>query len=159
MRPATWPGLARALLLALWVLSVLAPAARAGETTVAATIDSGARRHHFQLELAVTSDQRARGLMGRRDLAADGGMLFIFPTVARQVMWMKNTPLPLDMLFLAADGRIAHIVERTVPFSTARISSRRPVKAVLELRGGTAGRLGLKVGDRLTAPALRLPLK
>ena len=115
--------------------------------------------HHFQIELAITADQRARGLMGRRDLAPDGGMLFIFPAVARQVMWMKNTPLPLDMLFLDADGRIVRIVERTVPFSTAHISSRRPVKAVLELRGGTAGRLGLKVGDRLTAPALDRPLK
>ncbi|MEC8676191.1 MAG: DUF192 domain-containing protein [Pseudomonadota bacterium] len=156
MRPAPWRGLARA-----WVLVLLmwAAPAWAGEATVTATIDSGAARHHFQIELAITADQRARGLMGRRDLAPDGGMLFIFPAVARQVMWMKNTPLPLDMLFLDADGRIVRIVERTVPFSTAHISSRRPVKAVLELRGGTAGRLGLKVGDRLTAPALDRPLK
>ncbi len=105
--------------------------------------------HDFRVELAITNDQQATGLMYRRTLAQDAGMLFVYSSVAPVSMWMKNTFIPLDMLFIAADGRITHIAERTVPQSTELIGSNGPVRAVLELNGGTASRFGIKPGDRV----------
>lgn len=110
---------------------------------------SGGERHHFDVELAVTAQQRSLGLMFRKDLAPDAGMLFIYPRPQVITMWMQNTPLPLDMIFIGQDNRIARIVERTIPYSTATISSGQVVKAVLEVNGGTADRLGLQVGDKV----------
>ncbi|MEX0924228.1 MAG: DUF192 domain-containing protein [Rhodovibrionaceae bacterium] len=106
-------------------------------------------RHRFDIELAVTAQQRSLGLMFRKDLAADAGMLFIYPRPQVITMWMQNTPLPLDMIFIGQDNRIAKIVERTIPYSTATISSGQTVKAVLEVNGGAAERLGFEVGDRV----------
>lgn len=108
--------------------------------------EAGAR-HSFRIELAVTSRQQAQGLMYRRAMAADAGMLFIYPAERALAMWMKNTVIPLDMLFIAGDGRVVKLVDRTVPYSLTTISSDGPAKAVLELNGGTAARLGLKAGD------------
>lgn len=105
-------------------------------------------RHGFRIELAETSRQQQQGLMFRRSLASDAGMLFIYRPRQRVSMWMKNTVIPLDMLFIAEDGRIVKIVERTVPLSLTTISSDRPVRAVLELNGGTVSRLGISTGDR-----------
>ncbi len=104
----------------------------------------------FHVELAETSEQRSRGLMYRRTLAPDAGMLFLFPVHERPTMWMANTWLPLDMLFLAADGRIVDIFPNTVPRSRLVISSPHPARMVLELRGGTARRLGIAPGDRIS---------
>ena len=87
--------------------------------------------------------------MFRRRLAPDAGMLFLFPPGDRPTMWMVDTWLPLDMLFVNAEGRIVHIVPNTVPRSRLTISSPKPASMVLELRGGTARRLGLATGDRL----------
>lgn len=107
-------------------------------------------RHEFDVELAVNPDQRAQGLMYRRMMAADVGMLFDFGArPQRASMWMKNTFIPLDMLFITGDGRIESIVERTVPHSLETVSSRGPVRAVLELNGGTVARLGIAPGDRV----------
>jgi len=106
-------------------------------------------RHSFDVELALTPDQQARGLMFRREMAADAGMLFIYPGTSRISMWMANTLLPLDMLFIAPDGTITRIVERTVPLSRDTISSGGFIKAVLELNAGTASRLGIKRGDKV----------
>ena len=110
---------------------------------------SGGKRHHFDVELAVTVQQRALGLMFRKDLAPDAGMLFIYPRPQIITMWMQNTPLPLDMIFIGQDNRIEKIVERTIPYSTNTISSGHTVKAVLEVNGGTASRLGFQVGDKV----------
>jgi len=110
---------------------------------------SGGARHAFTVELARTSEQRAQGLMYRRALARDRGMLFIYPRVQDVAMWMKNTYIPLDMLFIAPDGRIVKIVERTVPHSLRTIGSGQPVKGVLELAGGSVDRLGIAPGDRV----------
>jgi hypothetical protein len=82
-------------------------------------------------------------------MAADAGMLFDFKQDQLIAMWMRNTRLPLDMLFIARDGRIVNVRERTVPFSEESIYSSGPVRAVLELNGGSAQRLGLKPGDRV----------
>jgi len=110
------------------------------------------RRHGFEVELAVTPQQQTQGLMFRRALKADAGMLFDFHKVKPVAMWMKNTLLPLDMIFIADDGRIAGIAERTIPQSLDIISSPGAVRAVLEVNGGTAEKLGLKVGDRVDYP-------
>ncbi len=111
--------------------------------------------HAFTVELALTDAQKTQGLMFRRALAADAGMLFVYDSDREIAMWMYNTFIPLDMLFLAADGRVVHVHERAVPQSTATISSRQPARGVLELPGGTAARLGLKAGDRVIHPLLK----
>lgn len=116
-------------------------------------IVSGDDRHAFDVEMAVTPEQRSQGLMFRRALAPDAGMLFDFgKPEQRATMWMRNTYIPLDMLFISGDGRIESIAERTVPFSLETISSRGPVRGVLELNGGTVSRLGIAPGDRIEHP-------
>lgn len=107
------------------------------------------RRHVFRVEVARTPDQQTVGLMFRENVPEDGGMLFDWGSPRESSMWMKNTLVSLDMLFIAADGRIHRIAERTVPHSLAPISSRGPVRATLELAAGTAERLGIRVGDRV----------
>jgi uncharacterized membrane protein (UPF0127 family) len=116
-------------------------------------IDTAKGSQRFNIELALTPAQQEQGLMFRRSMAADAGMLFVFPATAPQIFWMHNTLIPLDMLFIAADGRIADIHERAVPMSDATIASKVPVLAVLELNGGTVSRLGIKVGDLVRHPA------
>ena len=106
-------------------------------------------RHAFDVEVMRTDADRARGLMYRRTMAADHGMLFDFERVLPVTMWMKNTYLPLDMVFIRADGTIARVVADTEPLSTAIISSGEPVLGVLELNAGTAAKLGIRPGDRV----------
>ncbi len=106
----------------------------------------------FTVELAATPEDRTRGLMFRRKLDADAGMLFDFETDAPVAMWMKNTLIPLDMLFIDAGGRIVNIHQRAVPGSLASIPSAGPVRAVLELNGGTVARLKIRPGDRVIHP-------
>ncbi len=105
--------------------------------------------HRFTVELALSDEERSRGLMFRRTMPADEGMLFDFGREMPVAMWMQNTILPLDMLFIRSNGTIAHIAERTTPFSTETIPSRFPVRFVLELNAGTAERLRLQRGDRV----------
>ena len=112
-------------------------------------IETAAGAQHFAVELAVTPEERAQGLMFRQRLAADAGMLFLYPAARPVSMWMKNTAIPLDMLFIGDDGRIQQIAERAIPESTATISSIEPARAVLELNGGTAARLNIQVGDHV----------
>jgi hypothetical protein len=101
----------------------------------------------FTVELALTPENRATGLMDRQSMAADHGMLFRFDQTRDVLMWMKNTPLSLDMLFIAENGQIARIAENTVPFSETIIPSGSPVRYVLELNAGTAAKTGVAVGD------------
>ncbi len=126
---------------------VLVVAAGAGLHAEPLTIESGGESHAFDIDVARTPAERSRGLMFRKDLAEDYGMLFDFGADAEVTMWMKNTYVPLDMLFIDADGTIHRIAKRTSPFSLEPIPSRGPVKAVLELPGGTAERLGISAGD------------
>lgn len=109
---------------------------------------SGAR-HHFDVELALTERQQAQGLMFRRSMPADAGMLFVSPREREITMWMKNTFIPLDMIFADSSGRIVSIAKRAVPQSLEVISSRRPAQYVLEVNGGVTDRLGIAAGDRL----------
>lgn len=141
----------RGVFLLALALAAFAPAdAQRGATfnRSALTIASaGGREHAFEVELALSPDQKSQGLMHRREMAPDAGMLFVYGTPQLTSMWMQNTYLPLDMLFIAGGGRIVHIVERTVPLSTAIVSSRERVVAVLELNAGTVARLGFAKGD------------
>ncbi len=107
------------------------------------------QRHRLEVELALTGEQHAQGLMYRRSLAEDAGMLFLYRGAGILSMWMKNTPIPLDMMFIAPDGRIVDIAERTVPYSLETVSSRFAASAVLEVNGGTVARLGIQPGDRV----------
>ena len=117
------------------------------------TIEAATGTHRFDVELAVLPEQRAQGLMFRDRLPADSGMLFIYPEDQMVAMWMKNTLIPLDMIFIARDGRIVRIAERTVPGSLATIDSGGLARGVLEVNGGTAARLGIRPGDRVVHPA------
>lgn len=105
--------------------------------------------HHFSVEVMRTEAQRERGLMFRRYLPPDRGMLFDFKTVRPVMMWMKNTYLPLDMVFISRAGIVTSIAEDTEPLSERIIPSGGPVYAVLELNAGTAARIDLKPGDRV----------
>lgn len=109
-------------------------------------------RHGFTVEVATTYEQLSQGLMYRRTMAADAGMLFDFGEDKPVSMWMKNTLIPLDMVFVARDGRVMGVTARTIPGSLEVISSPGPVRGVLELNGGTAERLGIRAGDRLIHP-------
>ena len=104
-------------------------------------------RHAFDVEIAATEAERQRGLMFRHALAPDAGMLFDYGAPVRVSMWMKNTLIPLDMLYIASDGRIVHIVERTIPHSLVALSAGRSIRAVLEVNAGTVARLELRPGD------------
>ncbi|MBR0653816.1 DUF192 domain-containing protein [Plastoroseomonas arctica] len=117
------------------------------ERLVIATRDG--RRIDFNVEMALGPDQQMVGLMFRTALADDEGMIFDWGAARESAMWMRNTLIPLDMVFIAADGRIHRIAERTVPLSLATVESRGPVRATLELAGGAAERLNLRVGDRV----------
>jgi uncharacterized protein len=106
----------------------------------------------FGVEMAVTPEEQARGLMFRRELPEKQGMLFDFQREQPTSFWMKNTYIPLDVIFIRADGRILRIAENTVPLSEALVPSGGPVRAVLEVIGGTAKKLGIAPGDRVVHP-------
>ncbi|MGF6177065.1 DUF192 domain-containing protein [Ensifer sp. 4252] len=105
--------------------------------------------HELTVELAIDAEQREQGLMFRRSMAPDHGMLFDFGETRRVMMWMKNTYLALDMLFIDKNGTVRTIHQDAVPFSEAIIDSREPIAYVLELNAGTVKRFGIKPGDRL----------
>lgn len=108
--------------------------------------------HRFRVEVARTAEQRMEGLQGRREMAADAGMLFVLDPPTRAAMWMKNTFIALDMVFIDDSGRIVGIREKTEPLSLEVIRAPAPVRAVLELNAGTAQREGLRIGDRVRHP-------
>ena len=113
--------------------------------------------HNFTLEIADEPDERATGLMARERLSDDHGMLFVFESDRVVNMWMQNTPEPLDMLFANATGEIMHIEAMTEPFSQTIRSSGTPVRFVLELRGGLAKDLNIRVGDVMQHPQIVSP--
>ena len=113
------------------------------------TIFSKYGNHKFQVEVAKTISQQRRGLMYRRSMDRDAGMLFVYSVPQILKMWMKNTLLPLDLLFIDTNGLIASVKERATPGSEQTISSGEPAIAVLELNGGTVSRLNIVPSDRV----------
>ena len=106
----------------------------------------------FSVEVATTEEEKQTGLMYRKELADGKGMLFDFNPEQEVSMWMKNTYVSLDMIFIRADGRILRIAENTEPLSTKIISSKGPARAVLEVVAGTAQKYGIRPGDRVGHP-------
>lgn len=140
----------RIVLAALVLLTIaVAPAAAQELAVEPLTIVTASGRHAFKVEMAVTPAEQAKGLMFRRELASDRGMLFPYPREQEATFWMKNTYISLDMVFIRADGTVRRIAERTEPLSEATVYSGGPVLAVLELPAGTAERIGLRPGDRV----------
>ena len=109
-------------------------------------------RHVFQTYIARLPEERSRGLMFVTELASNEGMLFDSGKTEETAMWMRNTPLSLDMLFLLDDGTVGRIERETVPYSRKLIPSGVPTRAVLEINGGIAGELGIREGDRAIHP-------
>lgn len=147
----------RAILTAL-ALSLALPMAacssdaseEASAATIPVTINAAGKAHVFNVEVARTDEEQDRGLMFRTSLPADGGMIFPFKKPRIGIFWMKNTPIPLDMIFIRADGSIDRIAENTIPESLEPVVSGGEVSAVLELAGGTAARLGIDETAKVT---------
>ena len=139
-------------LAALFLL--LPPAAGQEAAREALSIVTDAGEHAFQVEIADDPRERAVGLMFRRAMPADAGMLFDFMEEQPASFWMRNTYIPLDMIFIKADGTIDSIGERTTPLSEKSVPSKGAVRFVLEINGGLSDRLGIEAGDRVTGPAM-----
>ena len=123
--------------------------------TIPLTVTTAAGARTFKVKIARTVEDQAKGLMYRTDIARDGGMLFTpYPAEGgpprEASFWMKNTPTPLDIVFIRSDGTIATIAENTVPFSETPVPSGEPVSAVLEILGGRSAELGIAEGDRVS---------
>jgi hypothetical protein len=114
------------------------------------TVDTPRGPVRFTVEIAADNSSRMKGLMFRKEMAPDSGMLFEFPDDHFRSFWMRNTILSLDMLFIRADGTISSIFENATPFSDSVITSREPVRAVLEINGGRSAALGIKAGEKVT---------
>ena len=136
-------------------LRPLPAAAEAGLSKDEAVLVTGTGSYRFTVEIAADDEARARGLMFRKRLGAREGMLFLYESERPISMWMKNTYIPLDMVFIHTDGRVERIAENTEPFSEEIIPSGAPVMAVLEIRAGTAAAIGLKPGDRVMHPRFK----
>jgi len=145
-----WLIFKKALLGAMALLLISVTAACSNENR--ATIITSKGAVGFNVELALTQSERAQGLMFRQQLADDAGMLFDFGEEREVAFWMRNTFIPLDMIFIAADGTIKSIYANARPQDDTPISSGVPVRFVLEIPGGRAAAAGIKVGDRLEHP-------
>ncbi len=116
----------------------------------ALTIETAAGKDYvFEVEMALTGEQQARGLMHRTHMNSDAGMLFLFDGEGPRTFWMKDTLIPLDMIFIARDGTINHIHHSAKPQDKTHITSSHPAMAVLEINGGLSGTLGIKEGDKV----------
>ena len=154
MKNTLWVQFWRVVVLFLTVPAPIdAGEARDSHSDSMLTIATRSARHVFTIELAKTPAEMERGLMFRTALAPDRGMLFLYADDRPVSFWMKNTYIPLDLFFIDRHGAIVGIAERAVPLSTALIPSEMPVRAVLEVNGGTAQRLGIAVGDKVEHPA------
>ena len=131
--------------------SAPAPAASvhpvSGLAVIPLTVTSGDERIAFSVEVADTPEAQARGLMFRTDLGDNEGMIFPYDGTRAQRFWMKNTPLPLDIIYIGPNRRISNIAAETEPYSLEPVYSVGPVLGVLELRGGRAAELGIEPGD------------
>jgi uncharacterized protein len=121
----------------------------AGLEQVMLCVTSGAKTHAFTTEIARTSAEQAKGMMFRTEMPDNTAMIFPFPEPKPASFWMKNTVIPLDIIFVRPNGTIESIAENAVPYSTDPVVSGEPVGAVLEIRGGLAAELGIAAGDKV----------
>lgn len=135
------------------LLAAAGPVRSAGLQTLEIASKSGV--HVFAVEIADNDADRAKGLMYRKELPEGRGMLFDFHSEQDVSFWMENTYIPLDMLFIRGDGTILRIAENTEPLSTRIIPSNGPVRAVLEIIGGSSRKLGIAAGDRVASPIFK----
>jgi uncharacterized membrane protein (UPF0127 family) len=147
----------RFLLVAAAALSALVLVARPPLAATTGTLEIATKTgvHSFTVEVVATDDERAKGLMFRRELPEGRGMLFDFKSEQPVAFWMKNTYIPLDMIFIRADGRILHVAENTEPLSERLVPSGGPVLGVLEVIAGTAKKFGIAPGDRVSYPIFK----
>ena len=129
-----------------------AATAESGLQLIPLEIRSGGKVHKFTVEVARTQDEQAQGLMFRESLAPDRGMLFPYSPPEVAGFWMKNTLIPLDMIFVRDDGSIAMIADNTIPGSLESVSAGEPVAAVLEIAGGRSAELGITDADKVSWP-------
>jgi uncharacterized protein len=139
----------KSAVLALLLMGLIACAGEATMKRERLTLVTAAGERVIEIEVAVSLDEKAKGLMFRTALADTAGMLFPYDGAQDITMWMKNTYIPLDMVFIRGDGIVHRIEVKTEPLSEKVIAAGAPVTAVLELAGGAAERLGLKAGDRV----------
>ncbi|MGA9603197.1 MAG: DUF192 domain-containing protein [Methyloceanibacter sp.] len=139
-------------MLAFAMLAAPASGISAGTGTLVLKTATG--DHAFTIEVMATDQERALGLMFRRSLPENSGMLFIYDPPQPATMWMKNTLIPLDMVFISSDARVHRIESNAEPFSETLIPSDGDVVGVLELNGGEAGKIGLRRGDKVIYPGL-----
>jgi uncharacterized membrane protein (UPF0127 family) len=140
----------RRFLAAAFFVLMAGPVSAADESTLEIVTKNGV--HVFSVEVAASDADRQKGLMFRKELPEGRGMLFDFKQDQDVSMWMRNTLIPLDMLFINADGSIRRIAENTEPMSERTIPSGGPVRGVLEVIGGTAKKLGIVAGDKVAHP-------
>lgn len=150
-RAALWAVLC-CLLSAVVVMLVVVPPLDAKMRLEKLVLVTAAGERAIEVEVAETLQEKAVGLMFRRSLPESSGMLFPYEAPQEVTMWMRNTFIPLDMVFIRADGVVHRIEARTEPLSERTIASRGPVTAVLELAGGVAEKLGLRPGDHILHP-------
>lgn len=131
---------------------ILAHPASAAET-VPLTIQAGGSTYKFEVEIADDPAERSQGLMFREQLAPNAGMLFLYPDEKPRTFWMKNTPLPLDIIYIGGDGRVVHVAAEAKPFDQSVIPSVEPAAAALEIGGGLAAQLGIAPGAIVSWPA------
>ena len=124
----------------------------AGLEQVPLTIASGGKSHRFTVEVARSLEQQQTGMMNRNSLAPDRGMIFPYDPPQPVAFWMKNTLIPLDMVFISPGGKILRIEDSAVPLSLDQVPSGGPIEAVLELAGGRSAELGIKPGDQVDWP-------
>ena len=127
------------------------------ERSVLHIITQEGHTHIFHVEEARTPEEQAKGLMFRTHLDSDSGMLFFFEKSEQYSFWMRNTLIPLDMIFIREDGIIEHIHDNAIPHDETPIRAPNPVRAVLEINGGLSEKLGLNAGDRIEYPLFNLP--
>lgn len=148
-----------AMLALLWVAPASLTVAHAQEAplvanptlaTIPLTLAAGGENHKYTVELARTTTEQARGLMLRRTMQRDHGMIFPLAVAREAAFWMEGTYLPLDIVFISPDKTVRRIAANAVPLSRAEIPSGGPVAAVLELKAGEAARIGLRPGDKVS---------
>lgn len=147
-RAAYWAALLAFLLTAMMIMANLGDV-EAQMRRESLSLVTAKGEHVIQIEVAETNEEKALGLMFRTSLAENAGMLFPYTPPQETGMWMRNTYISLDMIFIREDGVVHRVVPRTEPLSETVISSQGPVTAVLELVAGSAERLGLKAGDKV----------